>query len=161
MKHPVRASIRVAKKTIEKKFATSLRKKRVLEKALKKGNVWSAVIQTYNKTGNNTSARNIVSPVFRPKYRYNPNKNVIINNSRNVNKAITKALLYKNIIDIIIPLVGQGKRGGVDPNYVKYAMKHANVKYAVLNKNTKGLHNKHLKHICHEKLHPLKTFLLK
>lgn len=138
-KQPVRGSLRLAKKSIIKKHGTSKRKKAIIERAFKKGNVWSAVRQTYNKVGNNTSARNVVSPAFLPRYRYNAQKNVITNNKRNVNKALTKSFAYKNILDILIPLVGKGVRGGVHPEYVKYAKNHANIKYAVLNRNTKAL----------------------
>ena len=58
----------------------------------KKGEIWEATRKTYN---NNTHARNIVSSVFRPKYRYNPSQNVILNNKRTVNKVLTKSLLNK------------------------------------------------------------------
>lgn len=136
---PIRASVRVAVKGLRthatEQGIKGIKKKR-MEKQLKKGNVWKAVRETYNQ---NTEARGAVSAVFRPKHRYNPSKNDIINNKRNVNKAITKSIINKNIYDILIPMVGL-KRGGVDPSYVKnHALKNANMKYAIVNKNTRNL----------------------
>ncbi len=138
---PVRASVRIAKSTLKKIYGTSKRKQQMINKAFEKGKPWTAVHGTYNKKGNNTSARSVMSAAFQPYYRFNAQKNVVTNNKRNVNKAITKSLVYKNIIDILIPFVGKGNkmRGGVDPGYVTYAKNHANIKYAVLNRNTKAL----------------------
>lgn len=135
---PVRASVRFAIKAIrkyaEERGIKGIQKK-LIERNLKKGEIWEATRKTYN---NNTHARNIVSSVFRPKYRYNPSQNVIINNKRNVNKVLTKSLLNKHIYDILIPLTGL-QRGGVDPSYVNFARKHANIKYAIVNKNTRNI----------------------
>lgn len=135
---PVRASVRVAVKGLRKhaeEYGIGGIKKKRMERQLKKGKVWEAIRETY---GNNTAARNAVSAAFRPKYRYNPSQNVILNNKRNVNKILERSLLNKHIHDILIPMVGL-QRGGVEPSYVNFARKHANIKYAIVNKNTRNI----------------------
>jgi len=135
---PVRASLRVAVKglrTHAEEYGIRGMKKKRMERQLKKGKVWEAIRETYNA---NTAARNAVSPAFRPKYRYNPSQNVILNNKRNVNKVLTKSMLNKHIHDILIPMVGL-QRGGVEPSYVNFARKYANIKYAIVNKNTRNI----------------------
>lgn len=135
---PKRASLRVATKSLRNyasEYGIRGTKKKEMEKKLKEGQIWEAVRKTYTE---NTPARNVVSAAFKPKYRYNPSQNVILNNKRNVNKAITKSFLNKHIHDILIPLTGL-QRGGVQPSYVNYAQKHANIKYAIVNKNSKNI----------------------
>lgn len=129
-------SIRLASKGI-KKLTSNLpfRKKKRIEKLAESGEVWKAIRQLYNIEKGNVSARNIVRKEFRPKIRkYNASKNIFLNKN-NAKKAIERSARHKNIANILVPLTGTS-RGGVDPAYVVNALKNANIKYAIVNKNT-------------------------
>lgn len=135
-----KSSLRLASKSI-KKYTSSLptRKKKMIEKLTESGNVWKAVRKMYNiEKGEVETARGLVRRYFRPKMRkYNALKNNIVNKN-NANRAIQRSIRHKNIANILVPLAGN-TRGGVHPGYVVNALKHANIKYAIVNRNSGSL----------------------
>lgn len=132
-----RGSLRIAEKKIKKYAEDYLptKKRKRVESILKKNkNVWSAVKSMYNVNSGNTSARNVVSPYFHPRMRkYNASKNRFVT-GKDANRAIQRAIVRKNIVNMLVPLHGV-KRGGVNPGYVTSGLKTANIKYAIVNEN--------------------------
>lgn len=140
---PARASARIAGKHI-KAYSTWLPKSKQKEvsKLLSAGKVWSAVRSMYNKTGNTTARIGISSHFFPKPGKYNASKNRILStrpnsNRRTVNRRINNSVYNKSIVNIVVPLTGNTnqKRGGVNPDYVQNAVKHANIKYATVGTN--------------------------
>ncbi len=140
---PTRASSRIAGKYI-KNYASWLpiRKQKEVSKLLSSGKVWHAVRSMYNKGGNTSSRTGISTHFFPNPGKYNDSKNKIIStransNKRTVNKAINRSIGNKSIVNIVIPLTGNTttKRGGVNPEYVENAVKHASIKYATMGNN--------------------------
>lgn len=133
-----RASLRVAQTSLKKLASelTPLKRKRI-EKILEKNkNVWKAVKSMYSIHEGNTSARLFVSNFFQPKIRkYSASKNSFVTGN-NANRAIKRSITHKNIANMLIPLRSV-KRGGVNPGYITTALKSANIKYAIVNKNGK------------------------
>lgn len=134
MKKANRASVRIAKKSVKKYAEDSLPplKRKRIESILKRNNnVWTAVKRMYNVSGGNVSSRNIVSPYFQPTMRkYNASKNRFVT-GQNANRAIKRALIHKNIVNMLVPF--RGSRGGVHSGYVENALKHTNIKYGIVN----------------------------
>ncbi len=135
MKKPTRASVRISKKKIEKHAAAvlPLRRRKRIEKILKeKENLWTAVKSMYNISAGNVSSRNLVSTYFHPKIRkYDASKNRFVT-GKTANRVIKRSITHKNIANMLMPLHGV-QRGGVFPGYAMYAIKNANVKYALVN----------------------------
>lgn len=135
---PQRASLRIAKKTIEKKLNTySSRKKREVKSLLSKNKIWAATRKLYVPGNSNVSSREGVSRFFYPlPPPYNASRNIITRNKRNVNKVLNTAIKNASLVDIVIPLVGAGAKGAsVNPGYIENAAKTSNMKYATIGNN--------------------------
>lgn len=134
---PKRASARLVTKSLKAK--TSSRKMKRVSSLIAKGRVWNAVKSLYVPKKSNVSSRQGVSRYFYPlPQRYDPSSNIIHRNGRITKKAIQTALLNKTIMNMTLPLTGKGASGaGVSLNYVTYAIKNANMKYATVGKNKK------------------------
>lgn len=137
---PQRASLRIAKKTIEKKLNTySSRKKREVKSLLSKNKIWSAVRKLYVPSNTNVSSREGVSRYFYPLPQpYNASRNTITRNKRNVNRSLNTVSKNYTLLNIVVPLVGAGAKGaGVSSNYISTAKNTANMKYATIGGNRK------------------------
>jgi hypothetical protein len=95
-------------------------------------NIWKPIQNMYNIGSGNVSSRNLVSTYFHPNVRkYDATKNSFVTGKK-ANRAIKRSITHKNIANMLMPLHGV-QRGGVFPGYAMYAIKSANVKYALVN----------------------------
>lgn len=100
------------------------------EKALKSGQVWNAVRETYGSR-NPHNARKLVSPGLYPRPRHESTNQIKRNG--NVNQYFRHALKTRSLVNIVMPVAG-GNRGGVNPGYAANAYHRNPIRYAIVNK---------------------------
>jgi hypothetical protein len=128
---PVKGSVRIAKRRLTA-LELPLHKKSIMQRHLNQGKVWNAVRQTYSHYDPRYT-RSLVAPAFKPRWRSQANNTFLRN--KHANYSIRKANKTEQLTNIVLPIHGNGNRGGVNSGYVMRVLRNNPIKYAIVGSN--------------------------